>query len=334
MIQYLQLVDRIFKYNVVTMDRTGTGTYLLPGDFCQYEMYQDENGIIHNFPLMTTKFVSLKNVFYELKWKLSGDTNIRYLLKHNNHIWTEWPFEHWLKQTGRTDLIARKWKDGINSDYTDEWKMEKAAFEKLILEDDEFCKLWGDLGHTYGYEFRHFGQAILENVSLGSGAPHILVPGIDQLMQAEDMIVKDPTSRRIIIVLFNPKDVGKTLLPPCPSFYEFIAAEDGVLHLNMFQRSCDMFLGVPYNIAQDSLFLCMMASITGRKPKLFNHFLGNAHIYLNHVEQIKEQLSRTPHPLPSIRFKRNVTNITDFEWEDFELIGYEHDAAIKGAVSI
>lgn len=331
--QYLKLLQAILDNGVKTGDRTGTGTYTLPGYHYTCEMQKDEDGVIHNFPLLTTKRMSLKSVFEELIWKLRGDTNIRFLVEHNNHIWTEWPFKHWLQETGQTELLNNMWKDGANSDYTDEWKEEKKSFETMILTDDEFCKKWGELGHTYGYQFRHFGEIRIEN-SLGSGSLHILRPGVDQLMRAIDKIKNKPEDRRIIITLWSPMDEDQTLLPPCPCFYQFFANEPGMLHLNMYQRSCDTFLGVPYNTAQDTLFLCMMAAVTGRKPGKFNHFFGDAHIYLNHVDQVKEQLTRTPHPLPSIRLNPEVKDILDFTWEDIKLIGYEHDAGIKGAVSI
>lgn len=333
--QYLELLQAILDNGVKTGDRTGTGTYTLPGYHYTCEMYQDEDGIIRNFPLLTTKRMSFKSIFEELIWKLNGDTNIRFLVEHNNHIWTEWPFKNWLKKNGLTQLLDNMWKDEAKTDYTDAWKGSKTSFEKRIINDDEFCKKWGELGHTYGYQFRHFGEISI-NASLGTGSPHILHHGIDQLMNAVDKIKNKPEDRRIIISLWNPMDEGEeqTLLPPCPCFYQFFANEPGILHLNMYQRSCDTFLGVPYNTAQDSLFLCMMAAVTGRKPGRFNHFFGDAHIYLNHIDQVKEQLTRTPHSLPSLRINPDVKNITDFKLEDFELIGYEHEKGIKGAVSI
>lgn len=341
--QYLELLQAIKDNGVETGDRTGTGTLTLPGYHYTCEMYQDEDGIIHNFPLLTTKRMSLKSVFEELTWKLHGDTNIRFLVEHKNHIWTEWPFKHWLHKTGQQRLLDHMWKDEEKSDYTDDWKEAKKAFEVMILTDDEFCKKWGELGRTYGHQFRHFGQVTLSDFDpeIREGViydldsyPDFFIEGKDQLMATIDRIKNKPEDRRIIINLWNPLDEDKTLLPCCPCFYQFFANEPGMLHLNMYQRSCDTFLGVPYNTAQDALFLCLMATITGRKPGRFNHFFGDAHIYKNLVKQVDEQLARTPHPLPSIRINPDVKNILDFTWDDIELIGYEHDAAIKGAVSI
>ena len=342
--QYLELLQAILDNGVKTGDRTGTGTYTLPGYHYTCEMQKDEEGLIHNFPLLTTKKMSLKSVFEELIWKLRGDTNIRFLVEHNNHIWTEWPFKKWLEETGQTEILANMWKDDQKSDYTDEWKSTKKKFEEKILNDDEFCKKWGELGRTYGHQFRRFGEIKLSDFDsdiqealffgFDGPMPSPFIQGKDQLMLALDKIKNKPEDRRIIISLWNPADENKTLLPPCPCFYQFLANETGMLHLNLYQRSCDTFLGVPYNTAQDALFLCLMAHVTGRKPGRFNHFFGDAHIYLNLVDQVKEQLTRTPHPLPSIRLNPDVKNILDFTWDDIELIGYEHDDHIKGAVSI
>lgn len=342
--QYLELLQAILDNGVKTGDRTGTGTYTLPGYHYTCEMYQDEEGVIKNFPLLTTKRMSLKSVFEELIWKLNGDTNIRFLVEHNNHIWTEWPFKKWLETTNQTKLLGHMWKDDQKSDYSDDWKEAKKAFEIMILRNDDFCKKWGELGRTYGHHFRRFGEVTFDDFdeelqkcllfSIDGPIPNPFVKGKDQLMIAIDKIKNHPEDRRIIISLWNPADENKTLLPPCPCFYQFFANEPGMLHLNLYQRSCDTFLGVPYNTAQDALFLCLMAHVTGRKPGRFNHFFGDAHIYLNLVDQVKEQLTRTPHPLPSIRLNPDVKNILDFTWDDIELKDYEHEAGIKGAVSI
>ena len=333
--QYLDLLQAILDNGVKTGDRTGTGTMTLPGYHYTCPLEMDENGIIHNFPLLTTKEVDLEQVFIELMWKLNGQTNIRPLIEKNCHIWSEWPLKKWLQETNQTDILNNMWEDEGKRKYSKTWKTAKKQFEEGILTDKKFCKKWGELGHTYGYQFRHFGE-----VNLGDVVPFLrflpirLIKGKDQLMSAVDRAINKHEDRRIIISLWNPQDENKTLLPPCPCFYQFFANEAGMLHLNMYQRSCDTFLGVPYNTAQDALLLCLMAHVTGRKPGRFNHFFGDAHIYLNHIDQVKEQISRTPHQLPSIRLNPNVKDILDFTWEDIELIGYEHDAAIRGAVSI
>ncbi len=349
--QYLNLLQAVLDNGVETADRTGTGTYTLPGYYYTCEMYKDEDGIIHNVPLLTTKRMSLKSVFEELIWKLRGDTNIRWLIKQKNHIWTKWPFKNWLQQTRQTNLLNNMWKDEKKTAFSDAWVRLEKEFEEMILSNNAFCEKWGELGHTYGYQFRRFGEVNFDDFSpeiqeaflhgIKGPIPRHFIKGKDQLMDAIDLIINHPESRRIIISLWNPQDVDKdphgvdkTLLPPCPCLYQFFANEPGMLHLNLYQRSCDCFLGVPYNTAQDALFLCMMAHVTGRKPGKFNHMFGDAHVYLNLVNQVKEQLTRTPHPLPSIRLNPDVKNILDFTWDDIELIGYEHDDHIKGAVSI
>ena len=342
---YLQLLREIKERGVETSDRTGTGTLTLPGYHYTCPLYMDNDGIIHNFPLLTTKKVSLKSVFEELIWKLRGDTNIRYLLEHNNHIWTEWPFQKWLKKTGQFGKI-QMWEDEEKTRYSDEWIQKKAEFEQKILNDSDFCRKWGNLGKTYGYQFRNFGaldmdinipEDLKKKFSISDVQALCLAnPGKDQLMEAVHLIKDNPESRRIIISLWNPNELDEesTLLPPCPAFYQFFANEDGMLHLNLYQRSCDTFLGVPYNTAQDALFLCMMAQVTGRKPGVFNHMFGDAHIYLNHLDQVNQQLERVPNQLPSLKINPKVKDILDFTWSDFELIDYNPQKPIKAPVSI
>ena len=284
-------------------------------------------------------------------WKLQGDTNIRYLLEHNNHIWTEWPFQKWLKKTGQFDKI-QMWADEEKTRYSDEWIQKKAEFEQKILNDSDFCSKWGNLGKTYGYQFRRFGALDLMALNIPEDIAEKLTIddmrrlhvenrgkdqlGKDQLMEAVHLIKDNPESRRIIISLWNPNELDEesTLLPPCPAFYQFFANEDGMLHLNLYQRSCDTFLGVPYNTAQDALFLCMMAQVTGRKPGVFNHMFGDAHIYLNHLDQVNQQLERVPSKLPSLKINPEVKDILDFTWNDFELIDYNPQKPIKAPVSI
>lgn len=312
--QYLDLLGKVLKEGYHTTDRTDTGTITLPGHQYKVHLYKDENGLIHNFPLLTTKKMSLKSIFEELKWKLSGDTNIQYLLKHNNHIWTEWVFIEYLKKTGLLEKIPM-WKDESKTSYSNAWIQAKEDFEIKVLYDDEFALLHGDLGHIYGYQFRNFN-------------------GVDQLKNAIDAIKNNPGSRRIVINLWNSSDLDNMLLPPCPCFYQFYANEDGYLHLQLFQRSCDLFLGVPYNTAQDSLFLCMMAQVTGKKPGTFIHTFGDAHIYMNHVEQVKLQLERQPKEQPKLFLNPNIKSIFDFEFSDLVLYDYDPLPHIKGAVSI
>lgn len=341
---YLELLNTILEEGYETDDRTGIGTIALPGYFYSVKMRMDENRIIHNYPLHTTKKVFLRGSFEELKWKISGNTNIKALVEKNVHIWTEWPFKKWLEATGQAKSF--EWfKDELKSDYSDEWKQKIKEFEQLIITDEAFAKEWGDLGPTYGHHMRNFGVVKanqlnpilfrqIREAGIELGHDDIVVDGIDQLQKVIDSINNNPKDRRIIMTLWNPHDNSKTLLPPCPCFYQFFANQKGMLHLNVYQRSCDVFLGVPFNDNQDSLMQIMVALSTGRKPGTFNHFFGDVHIYKNHINQVKLQLTRDPRPLPSIRINKETTNIHDIMWEDIEIINYDPHPGIKAPVAV
>ena len=238
--QYLNLLQAILENGCKTSDRTGTGTMTLPGYHYQVKLSQDEDGVIHGFPLLTTKKISLKSVFEELIWKLRGDTNIRFLVKNKNHIWTEWPYKRWLQETGQQAIIDRMWKDEEKSDYSDEWKAKKAEFEAKIISNDSFAKKWGALGRTYGHQFRRFGELRFNDFDGETREDLFLafddisgpwIKGKDQLIDAIHLINNNPENRRIIINLWNPMDVEKTLLPPCPCFYQFFANQEGYFTL-------------------------------------------------------------------------------------------------------
>lgn len=180
----------------------------------------------------------------------------------------------------------------------------------------------GSMGRIYGVQWRRW-QGANGNI-------------VDQLQDAIDQIRNNPSSRRIIVNAWNAAEVGPqdVALPPCHSFFQFYVAE-GALSLQMYQRSCDMFLGVPLNIASYSLLLHLVANITGLVPREFIHVLGDAHIYLSHLSAVEEQLSRTPHPLPELRIKnRGQSEIGDFELDDFELINYHHHPPIQAAMAV
>lgn len=341
---YLDMLKKILKDGYDTGDRTGVGTRALPGYSYQIKLDMDDDGIIHNYPLLTTKKVFLRGTFEELMWKLRGETNIRSLVEKNVHIWSEWPFKKWLIATKEIDKF--KWYiDDTKSDYTDEWKARLKDFESKILNDDDFAAEWGDLGPTYGHHMRNFGEKQLCDIpqeyadAILAAFPDLkpsspIIPGIDQVSETMKKIRNNPSDRRNIITLWNPADNAKTLLPPCPCFYQFFANQNGYLHMNVYQRSCDTFLGVPFNDSQDALLLILMAKTTGRKPGIFNHFFGDDHIYNNHREQIDLQLSREPRPLPSIRINHETDCITDFKFEDIELIGYDPHPKISAPVAV
>ncbi|MCV2232144.1 thymidylate synthase [Paracholeplasma manati] len=257
--------------------------------------YQMRFDLFEGFPLLTTKKVYLRAIIHELLWFIAGDTNIKYLVDHDVRIWNEWPYEAFKK----------------SSDYQQETMDE---FVQKIKNDPEFAKKHGNLGPVYGAQWRNFN-------------------GVDQLMEVIRQIKHNPDSRRIILSAWNPAELPHMALPPCHTFMQFYVA-NGELSLQLYQRSGDIFLGIPFNIASYSLFLMMVAQVTGLKPKTFVHTIGDAHIYANHFEQIELQLTRTPRPLPKMIINPNIKNITDFKFEDFELVDYNPYPAIKGAVAV
>ncbi len=257
--------------------------------------YQMRFDLSEGFPLLTTKKVYLRAIIHELLWFIAGDTNIKYLVDNDVRIWNEWPYEKFKK----------------SADYQNETMDE---FVQKIKTDDEFAKKHGNLGPVYGAQWRNFN-------------------GVDQLMEVIRQIKQNPDSRRIILSAWNPKDLPEMALPPCHTFMQFYVA-NGELSLQLYQRSGDIFLGVPFNIASYSLFLMMVAQVTGLKASTFVHTIGDAHIYSNHFDQINLQLTRTPRALPKMKINPNVENITDFKFEDFELVDYNPYPAIKGAVAV
>ena len=288
--QYLDLCKKILEEGQVRKDRTGTGTISLFG--AQYRV-----DLSKGFPLLTTKKVFFKGVLKELLWIISGSTNIRPLTLDNVKIWNDWPY--------------KKFKE--SSSFNGETMEE---FIAKINADEEFAKVWGELGPVYGHQWRDFF-------------------GKDQLLEVQKSIREDPFSRRHIICAWNPAQVDEMALPPCHAFVQFYVSGDGKkLSCQLYQRSADMFLGVPFNDASYACLTMMMAAVCGLEPGEFIHTFGDAHIYLDHVDLIKEQLSREPRKLPKLLIKRKVDSITDYKYEDFEIVDYDPWPAIKGKVSV
>lgn len=260
-----------------------------------YFGYQMRFNLEDGFPLVTTKKVHLKSIIHELLWFIHGDTNIKYLVDNGVSIWNDWPYK---KYTESPEFSGESMEE----------------FVEKIKNDDEFAKKWGDLGPVYGKQWRNF-------------------EGVDQLKNIIDEIKRNPDSRRLIVSSWNPKEVPNMALPPCHSLYQFYVI-DGKLSLQLYQRSGDIFLGIPFNIASYALLLMMVAKVTGLKPGTFVHTIGDAHIYLNHIEQVNLQLSREPFPLPKMIIHRDTDNIEDFKYEDFELVDYQCHGKIKGAVAV
>lgn len=303
--EYLKLLRHIKEYGVKKTDRTGTGTISVFG-------YQMRFDLQKGFPLLTTKKVFLTGIIHELLWFIKGDTNLRYLAEKNVHIWDEWPYKAYLI---KNQLPIPK------SD-SEEWKIGIKEFATKIISDDSFSKEYGDLGPIYGYQWRHWKT------------PDGKI--VDQLKEAVDMIKKTPDSRRIIVSAWNPADIeemAKAGLPPCHCLFQFYVANNK-LSCQLYQRSCDVFLGVPFNIASYALLTMMIAQVCGLEPGEFVWTGGDTHLYLNHLEQVDEQLSREPRNSPTMKINPAVTDLFEFAFEDFTLEGYDPHPAIKAPIAV
>ena len=296
--QYLDLLARIKNEGVVKTDRTGTGTKSVFGHQMRFDLSQ-------GFPLLTTKKVFLKGIIHELLWFLNGDTNIKYLVDNGVHIWDNDAYRYY------NDLCI---KEGVLPVSMEEFL--RAAQEGIDSPIEGYK--FGDLNHVYGYQWRSWPRPNGE--------------AIDQIQQAVDLITKSPDSRRIIVSAWNVADVEKMALPPCHSLFQFYVA-DGKLSCMLYQRSADTFLGVPFNIASYALLTMMMAQVCGLEAGEFVHTLGDTHLYLNHFEQVDEQLSRTPRALPKMHINPDVKSIFDFKFEDFTLTDYDPYPTIKAPMS-
>jgi thymidylate synthase len=303
--QYLDLLQDIKDNGVKKADRTGVGTISVFGRQIRFDLSE-------GFPAVTTKKLFMRGIIHELIWFLQGSSNIKYLVDNDVHIWDEWPYKHYLIEQGKDvpDSNSEQWKAGIKE------------FTEKIKADDKFAQKWGELGPVYGYQWRNWPTP---------DGKHI-----DQIKKAIDTIKNNPDSRRIIVSAWNVADIdemAKAGLPPCHLLFQFYVA-DGKLSCQMYQRSADTFLGVPFNIASYSLLTMMMAQVCGLKPGDFVHTFGDTHLYLNHLEQVDEQLSRKPYPLPKMKINPKVKNIEDFKFEDFELVGYESHPAIYAPIAV
>lgn len=294
--QYLELLAKIRHEGVVRDDRTGTGTMGIFG-------YQMRFDLGKGFPLLTTKRVFMKGVIHELLWFLKGDTNIKYLVDNGVHIWDSDAYRYY------NELCIKHGVLPVDMD-----TFLAAAGVESPIEGYRF----GDLNHVYGYQWRSWHSYQGES--------------IDQIKQVIDTIKHNPSSRRMIVSAWNVAEVGEMALPPCHTMFQFFVAE-GKLSCQLYQRSGDSFLGVPFNIASYALLTMMIAKECGLQPGDFVHTLGDAHLYLNHIEQADEQLSREPRQLPTLRLNPDVKSIFDYTYDDIELLGYDPHPAIKAPLS-
>ena len=304
--QYLDYLRHIKDHGVIKGDRTGTGAKSVFG-------YQMRFDLTESFPLVTTKKIFTRSIIHELLWFLKGDSNLRYLAENNVHIWDEWPYKAYLKKNGLPvplDTQSPEWKEGI------------AAFVEKIKTDDAFAKAHGELGPIYGYQWRNWPTP---------NGGHI-----DQITNVIEQIKKDPDGRRMIVSAWNVADIEDMQvagLPPCHCLFQFYVA-NGKLSCQLYQRSCDSFLGVPFNIASYALLTVIVAHVVGLEPGEFIWTGGDCHIYLNHFDQVDTQLAREPRPLPKLTITRKVDSIFDFKFEDFEITGYDPHPKIEAPIAV
>ena len=299
---YLQALHEVLETGTVRADRTGTGTISVFGMQQRYDLSR-------GFPAVTTKKLAWRAVVGELLWMIEGSGDERRLAEITH---------------GTSEGTTTIWTPNAQAPY---WK-PKAKFE-------------GDLGRVYGVQWRHWRVPVEHQTetftdSFGvsynrQGTLHI--EEVDQLTQLIEGIRADPYGRRHILSAWNPGELNSMALPPCHCFAQFYVA-DGKLSCQMYQRSCDMFLGVPFNIASYSLLTHMIAHVCGLEVGEFVHVLGDAHIYLDHVEQVKEQLSRGPLPAPQLLLSPGIEDITEFTMGDIVLHNYQSHGAIKAKMAV
>lgn len=312
--QYLDLCEHILENGTNKKDRTGTGTLSVFG----YQMRYD---LSEGFPLMTTKKTAFRLIVSELLWFIKGDTNVKSLIADNNHIWDEWAFGQWVSSKeydgpDMTDFGRRAQKD---EEFAVLYNEQMAIFQKNILEGQTFAEKYGDLGPVYGKQWRSWQTTTGET--------------IDQLKNVIEAIKKNPDSRRHLVTAWNPEFVEDMALPPCHTMFQFYVA-DGKLSCQLYQRSADVFLGVPFNIASYALLTHLIARECGLDVGDFVHTTGDTHLYLNHMDQVKEQLSRTPKNLPTLKVNENVESIFDLTLNDISIEGYDPHPRISAPVAV
>ncbi len=312
--QYLELCEKILHNGAVREDRTGTGTIGIFGAQMRYNLSE-------GFPLMTTKKVPFRLIVSELLWFMRGDTNIKFLLQHNNNIWNEWAFKKWVEsdEYDGPDMTNFGLRALENEQFKKQYDEQMELFKKRILEDVDFAQKYGDLGNVYGKQWRAW------ETSNGDT--------IDQLKDVIHQIKTNPSSRRLIVTAWNPEDVPNAALPPCHTLFQFYVANNK-LSCQLYQRSGDMFLGIPFNIASYALLTHFIAHECQLEVGEFVHTIGDAHIYLNHIDQVRTQLEREPKTLPTLKLNETIASAFDFTMEDIVLEGYDPHPTIKAPVAV
>ena len=256
--------------------------------------------VSETFPVLTTRKIYWRTAIKEMLWMISGSSNIRDLLEQDVHIWTAWPLQKYRESTGEN--------------------ISQAEFEARILDDDRFADKWATLGPVYGKQWRSW---------LSSDGREI-----DQIEEVIDQIRKNPASRRIIWEGWNVGELDQMALPPCHKTYQVFVSGDGKLSLAMGQRSVDTTIGLPYNCLAQAFVACLLAKETDLEPGEIVWYGMDVHVYMNHIDQAREQLSRTPRPWPRLRIKRKAASFFDYTIDDFELDGYDPHPPIKLPIAV
>ena len=292
--QYLDLLAQVLDRGDERIDRTGVGTKSIFGAMVRFDLSDGQ------VPILTTKRVYWKTAVKEMLWFLTGGTNIQPLLRENVRIWSDWPLAAYRRETGE--------------DITQE------AFEQRIVEDDAFAARWGELGPVYGKQWRRWLGA--------DGTEH------DQIGDLVRTLRENPTSRRMLFHGWNVPELGQMALPPCHMVYQYHVTSDGRLNCLLFQRSVDLLLGAAFNYVGATALQLMLAQQAGLQPGELVWVGGDVHLSLNHLDQAREQMTRTPRPFPRMRLLRQAESIDDYRIGDFEVEGYSPHAAIKADVAV
>jgi thymidylate synthase len=304
--QYLDLMRHIWTQGHERVDRTGVGTRSVLGATMRFSLADDA------VPLLTTKRVFWKVATREMLWFLSGETNIRPLVEQGVHIWTDWPLDRYRRETGEA--------------------ISMEAFEQRIVEDEAFALDWGDLGPVYGRQWVNWPRYEAAPEA-GEGLYRLAERGHNQIAALVEAIRANPGSRRLLFTGWNVDQVNRMALPPCHMTYQFHVA-DGRLNGLLFQRSCDLGLGFPFNIYGLALLTRMLALQCDLEPGEIVWQGGDVHLYLNHAELVEEQLSRTPAGAPRLRILRRPESIFDHRIEDFAVEDYEPQRSISAPIAV
>ena len=292
--QFLELLERVLDKGDERVDRTGVGTKSLFGALLRFDLSAGQ------VPILTTKRVYWKTAVKEMLWFLTGGTNIRQLLEQNVRIWSDWPLAKYREATGE--------------------QIDQADFEARILADEGFAAKWGELGPVYGKQWRRWLDS--------EGREH------DQIATLIETLKTNPASRRMLFHAWNVPELDRMALPPCHMVYQVHVNSRRELSCLIFQRSCDLFLGAPFNFTGGAALVHMLAQQTGLTPGELVWVGGDVHIYLNHVDQVRAQIARDPRPLPAMRLLRQPASIDGYRIEDFEVAGYDPHPSIQGDVAV